>query len=81
MSRCLALFLTVAGCTVPPPVEEPAHIKVVHICPAPPDAPKPLPKIVTTEQLRAWAEATEKARVDTVEALRKCRRVRMVDQN
>ena len=79
--RFVVLLLALAGCVRQQVPQNLPRVQMTHVCPPAPKPPMALPKIVTTEQLRAWAEATEKARLDTVEALRKCRRVRMVDQN
>lgn len=75
MNRVVALLLAVTACAPQQTPEVPARAESPppH-CPVPPKPPKPLAKIVTTEQLRAWAEATEDARQETVLALKLCTR-------
>lgn len=67
------LAVMVAGCATQPAPEKPKHI-LVSTCPAPPESPKPLGKLVTIEGLRAWGEEADDARKKTADALKVCAR-------
>lgn len=82
MNRSLILLLAMAGCMAQPAPEKPERAEVPQVCPPVPAPPKPLAALVSTEQLREWADATEAARKETVMALKICsRRLRMVTEH
>lgn len=69
MLKRLALAAFLAACAVPAAPVVPAELRT---CPAAPDAPHPLPSIVTPEGLRARYSAEHAARIETEAALATC---------
>lgn len=71
--RAVALVLLLAACAAPVPPVAPSVPEALRTCPPTPAAVPVPPKPRGFDAVVAWANATDKRRVETVHALEVCR--------